>query len=345
MLPVPFLQPCLAGICQLVEHYGCSAVLCTATQPVIDPLLKKYLPKVHVQELCPEPENMYQAFRRVTYVDDGELSDEVLVEKLAAKKQVLCVVNSRRQAQTLYHALGTDEGNYHLSTMMIPFDRKRILHEIRERLRDGQPCRVISTSLIEAGVDVDFPEVYRALAGLDSIIQSGGRCNREGKRPREESLVHIFRTTAKAPRLLEQNISAALHTLRRFEQADSPEAIQEYFRFLLYGLKDERQLDREEILPCAERLMFRTISDRFRLIDGAGYTIYIPVPDGVALTEKLRRGDVNRQVMRQLGQFAVSVYRQYFEELSRAGAIEIISDNAGILRDLNLYSRAPVQHI
>lgn len=338
MLPVPFLKPCLAGICQLVEHYGCSAVLCTATQPAIEPILKKYLPEVHIQELCPEPENMYQAFRRVTYVDDGKLSDEELVEHLAERKQVLCVVNSRRQAQALYHALGAEEGNYHLSTMMIPFDRKRILEEIRERLRDGKPCRVVSTSLIEAGVDVDFPEVYRALAGLDSIIQSGGRCNREGKRSREGSLVHIFRTDTKAPRMLEQNISAAMRTLRRFEQADSPAAIWDYFQFLLYGLKDEHQLDKEEIIPCAERLMFQTISDRFRLIDGADYTVYIPVGEGTALAEKLRRGEVSRGLMRQLSQYAVSVYRQYFDDLKQAGSMEIITANAGILRDLSLYS-------
>ncbi len=339
MLPVPFLQPCLAGICQLVEHYGCSAVLCTATQPAIGPVLGKLLPKVHMQELCPEPENMYRAFRRVTYVDDGELSDDALVEQLAKRKQVLCVVNSRKQAQGLYLALGADEGNYHLSTMMIPADRKKRLQEIRTRLQSGLPCRVIPTSLIEAGVDVDFPEVYRALAGLDSIIQSGGRCNREGKRLCEDSLVHIFRTEAKAPRMLEQNISAAVHTLRRHDQADSPEAIRDYFRFLLYTLKDERQLDREDILPCAERLMFKTISDRFRLIDGAGYTIYIPIGEGAALAERLCRGDVSRQMMRQLSQFSVSVYRQYFEGLIQAGALEVVSENAGILRDLKLYSR------
>ena len=243
MLPVPFLKPCLAGICQLVESFGCSAVLCTATQPAVEPLLKEYLPDHMVRELCPEPEQMYQAYRRVTYVDEGELSDEGLISQLRERQQVLCVVNSRRQAQALFRALETEEGTYHLSTTMIPFDRKRVLNEIRDRLKKGLACRVISTSLIEAGVDVDFPEVYRALAGLDSIIQSGGRCNREGKRSPEESKVHIFRTEAKAPQMLEQNISAAARILRGFEQPDSPEAIHAYFQFLLYTLKDEKQLD------------------------------------------------------------------------------------------------------
>ncbi|MBQ6427665.1 MAG: CRISPR-associated helicase Cas3', partial [Oscillospiraceae bacterium] len=230
MLPVPFLKPCLAGICQLVENFGCSAVLCTATQPAVEPLLRQFLPNRPIREICPDPKQMYLDLRRVTYVDDGSLSDEAVVSQLRRRRQVLCVVNSRRQAQELYRALGEGEGSFHLSTTMIPADRKRILQEIRARLRNGQDCRVISTSLIEAGVDVDFPEVYRAIAGLDSIIQAGGRCNREGRRPREDSLVHIFRTEARAPRMLEQNISAASRTLRRTDQADSPEAIRDYFQ-------------------------------------------------------------------------------------------------------------------
>ncbi len=338
MLPVPFLKPCLSGICQLVEHFGCSAVLCTATQPAVEPLLKQFLPGYPIQELCPEPQEMYQAFRRVTYVDEGELDDEDLVEQLRAREQVLCVVNSRRQAQSLYHALETESGTFHLSTMMIPVNRAKVLQEIRRQLKSGEACRVISTSLIEAGVDVDFPEVYRAIAGLDSIIQSGGRCNREGKRSRETSLVHFFKSESRAPRMLEQNISAAKRVLRRFEQADSPDAIHEYFKFLFYTLKDEKQLDENDILPCAERLMFHTVAERFHIIDGADYTIYIPVGEGATLVDKLRRDGPNRALMRKLGLYAVNVYQKYFEELSQAGGLELLSEYAGILTDLRLYS-------
>ena len=339
MLPVPFLKPCLASICELVRNYGCSAVLCTATQPVVEPLLKEYLPNAPIRELCPEPERMYQVFRRTSYIDDGKLSDEELISELKSREQVLCVVNSRRQAQKLYAALKDAPGAFHLSTMMIPFDRKRVLREVRNRLKDGLPCRVISTSLIEAGVDVDFPEVYRALAGLDSIIQSGGRCNREGKRPREKSTVHIFRTETKAPRMLEQNISAAERTLQRCSVADSPEAIHEYFRFLLYTLKDGKQLDEKDIIACAEKLMFKTLAERFQLIEGAGYTIYVPVGEGAALVNDLRRNGPNRKLLRKLGQFSVGVYQQYFDDLNRAGLLEMISDNAAILCDISLYSR------
>ncbi|MBR6207704.1 MAG: CRISPR-associated helicase Cas3' [Oscillospiraceae bacterium] len=338
MLPVPFLRPCLGAICQLVQHYGCSAVLCTATQPALGPLLDKLLPGVSVRELCPDPENMYQAFRRVRYVDDGTLTDEELVSWLQRRRQALCVVNSRRQAQELYNALGTKEGSYHLSTLMTPDHRRNVLQEIRERLRSGQDCRVISTSLIEAGVDVDFPEVFRALAGLDSIIQSGGRCNREGKRPAGESLVHVFRTASKPPRTIEQNISAAEHTLRRFSQPDAPEAIYEYFRFLLYTLKPEQQLDREQILENAGKLRFQTVSDAFRLIDGADHTVYIPIGEGERLIEDLRQYGPDRRLLRQLGPYGVTVYRPHFVRLREMGALELVSENAGILLDLKLYS-------
>ena len=338
MLPVPFLRPCLASICELVKNYGCSAVLCTATQPAVEGLLREYAPDVPVRELCPEPEQMYQAFRRVSYIDDGELSDEELGERLREHRQVLCVVNSRRQAQALYHALGEKEENFHLSTMMTPYDRRRLLLEIRARLHDGRACRVISTSLIEAGVDVDFPEVYRAIAGLDSIIQSGGRCNREGKRPAEESLVHIFRTSAKAPRMLEQNISAAARILKTYQEADSPAAIHAYFQFLLYTLKDDRQLDEKGILDHVRNLRFKSAAEAFKLIDGADYTIYIPVGEGKDLIQKLRKDGPSRELLRKLGPYAVAVYRQYFAQLCDNGMLETISGNAGILLNPDLYS-------
>ena len=339
MLPVPFLKPCVYGICKLVENYECSAVLCTATQPVLDPLLREFLPEASVREMCPDPEQMYKDFRRVQYTDDGALSDEELIKQLRSKKQVLCVVNSRQQAQKLYQSLSDQEGAFHLSTMMTPYDRKSELELIRRRLKNGQKCIVISTSLIEAGVDVDFPEVYRALAGLDSIIQAGGRCNREGMHPMEESVVHIFRADAKPPRMLEQNVSAASRTLQKCEQADSPEAIHDYFQFLFYRLKDESQLDERDIIPSIKELKFKTIAEQFSIIDGADYSVYIPVGEGKKLIEELQREGPSRHLLRQLGQYTVNVYHNYFEELRLNGAIETISDHVGVLINRDLYSQ------
>ncbi|QTE68077.1 CRISPR-associated helicase Cas3' [Clostridiales bacterium] len=339
MLPVPLLEACISGICQLVQHFKCSAVLCTATQPAIGPLIKKYAEDAEIRELCPEPEQMYEAFRRVHYKDEGYLPDEQLIERVKGTQQVLCVVNSRRQAQSLYSLLETEEGTFHLSTMMTPYDRKEKLRLIRERLKNGETCRVISTSLIEAGVDVDFPVVWRALAGLDSIVQTGGRCNREGKRSAENSIVHVFRTEDKAPKMLEQNIAATERILRCYEQIDSPDAIHEYFQFLLYTLKDEKQLDEKGILHDAEKLMFETVARHFRMIEGAGYTIYIPISEGKALAQRLREEGPSRTILQKLGQYSVSVYHQYFEQLERKGMIDKITDTSGILTDISIYSQ------
>lgn len=128
-------------------------------------------------------EGLYSFFRRVTYIREGCMTREALAARLSSQDQVLCIVNSRWQAQELYDELSS-EGRYHLSTWMTPRDRRAVIAAVRERLAAGKTCRLVSTSLIEAGVDLDFPTVWRQEAGLDSILQAGGRCNREGKRPR-----------------------------------------------------------------------------------------------------------------------------------------------------------------
>ena len=177
MLPLAHLRPCVAAMASLAEQFCSTVVLCTATQPSLDDLLRTYAPDCPVTELCPQTAALYDRFRRVTFQHSGTMTDEVLAERLSEQRQVLCIVNSRKAAQSIY-ALLPQEGSYHLSTLMVPAQRQVLLDKIKERLRRGEPCRVVSTSLIEAGVDVDFPAVYRELAGLDSVMQAAGRCNR-----------------------------------------------------------------------------------------------------------------------------------------------------------------------
>lgn len=208
MLPTAYLRPCVCGICTLTAHFGCTAVLCTATQPSLDRMIAEFAPTADVCELCPPADADADIFRRVTYRFDGALSDDALAACLASEAQVLCIVNNRAEAQTLYEALPRD-GSFCLTTWLTPHDRTAALAEIRRRLHAGEDCRVVSTSLVEAGVDLDFPTVFRALAGLDSIVQAGGRCNREGRRAAADSVVHVFATEASAPRRLAQNIAAA----------------------------------------------------------------------------------------------------------------------------------------
>lgn len=339
MLPVPYIRPCLSAVSQLVKNYGCSAVLCTATQPALNRIFQEMLPEYPPKEICPDVDGMYEFFRRVRFEKSGLLSDEELAGRLSGEKQVLCIVNNRKQAQGVYSMLEKD-GSYHLSTMMYPIHRRRTLEKIRQKLHDGEVCRVVSTSLVEAGVDVDFPTVYRVLAGLDSMIQAGGRCNREGKRPIIESVVHLFESEQKAPDMMKQNISAATRVIRSHDDISGVEAIKAYFEFLYYTLKDEKGLDSKGILEKINSgsMPFASVADAFRMIESSEYTVYVPLDEGAKLVEALKKHGISRSLMRKLGQYSVGVYPKHFMELIDLGAAERLTENSAILRDLSLYS-------
>jgi len=334
MLPAPYLKPCVWALAQLVRRFGSTAVLCTATQPALDALLENYLPGADVREICPEAQQMHARFRRVRYERAGVLSNEALTGRLSTHAQVLCIVNSRLQARAILEGL-PEAGSFHLTTAMTPEHRRRTLEEIHHRLKTDAPCRVVATSLIEAGVDVDFPMVYRELAGLDAIIQAGGRCNRNGKRPLDSSIVWIFESEQRPPRIFDQNIAAARHILREHADPASPEAVKAYFDMLYYTLRGEAALDSKGIMASIEggEMACATIARRFRLIENEQRTVYIPLGEGAALVEQLRRHGPSRALMRKLGQYAVSVYPETYGNLP----IEPVAEDAGILLDVSLY--------
>ncbi len=221
---------------------------------------------------------------------------------------------------------------------MTPRHRTRVLEEIRQRLEDGRPCRVVSTSLIEAGVDVDFPLVFREESGLDSILQAAGRCNREGKRPVSESIVTVFQSETEPPKLFSIAIGAAHETMDQYADFAETEAISNYFDKLL-DLKGSAAQDQKNILPQIMNgdFPFRTVAERFRLIEENTYTVYIPNDDNQELIEQLRLGYVTRQLFRNLGQDGVSVYLQDFQKLDENGALELLADGSAILLDPDLY--------
>jgi len=199
MLPPEYLKPSLAVIRELANGYGCTAILCTATQPTLsNAAILKREALDGVREIVPDSQQLYEDFRRVdvTVIDQPQ-SYETLGEKIAEHAQILVIVNTRKDARNIFEQLikrcSTDEC-LHLSTMMCPEHRSVTLKTIRVRLKQGLPCRVVSTQLIEAGVDVDFPVVWRAIAGLDSIAQAAGRCNREGKLDKGSVLVFQGKT-------------------------------------------------------------------------------------------------------------------------------------------------------
>lgn len=336
MLPIPYLIPCIYAISQLIKRYGVSAVLCTATQPALDAIFAKFLPNQPAIELCPVCH--WEDFRRVTFQKAGIYSWSMLAEQLNTQEQVLCIVNTRKAAQAVFSELIPD-GAYHLSTLMYPAHRRAVLAEIRDRLKNGLPCRVISTSLIEAGVDVDFPAVYREEAGLDSILQAAGRCNREGKRPAEQSIVTIFQGEDAPPPLFQIPIGAGRRTLSAYDALDSKEAISFYFHELL-DLKGEQALDQKNILQQMKTnpMCFRTIAEQFHLIDSPTKTIYIPIQDGAALVERLQNEEHSKTLFRALGQYGVSVYPKHFDALYQSGAITLLENECAVLTDLSLYT-------
>lgn len=339
-IPNDYLRPCVSAIAQLVEHYRTTAVLCTATQPALSPLFHDLAPNLVIQEISPNPAALYETLRRTTLCDGGKLSVELLCEQLSSQEQVLCVVNRRKTAQDLYAALPPD-GSYCLTTLLCAADRRAQLDEIRERLKTGQPCRVVSTSLIEAGVDVDFPTAYRELAGLDSILQTAGRCNREGKRSASESMVFYFTLAdSSVPQMIHANVSALRATIRRYNQIDTPDAIHFYFQEL-YGIQN--QLDKKGILDAFQSgiggclFPFAQVAERFQLIESPTRTVYLPIGDGAALCERLRLGFVSRSVLRQLGIYSVACYKQQFDALNAAGALEVLPNGDAILADPDTY--------
>ena len=213
---------------------------------------------------------------------------------------------------------------------------------MRQRLEDGLPCRVVSTSLIEAGVDVDFPAVYREMAGLDSILQAAGRCNRNGKNDAAQSIVTIFTGETPAPALFRTNIGAAVEALTGGRDPGDPESIRRYFTAYRSLVGDN--LDKAHVVShllngisgCS--LPFETVARDFHLIDQATKTVYIPLEGGKELCDRLLSGCADRGIYRKAGQYSVSVYEQHYQALLSAGDITPLDEESGVLTNPALYS-------
>lgn len=332
-LTVPYLKPFTAALAELARKYGVIVVLCTATQPALDGVFADLKIDLPIKEICPNVPENFETFRRTKIAQHTFDSTESLTAELTALPQVLCIVNRIADAQKIYQALPKD-GAYCLTTHLCPAHRKARIKEIRERLKIGLPCRVVSTSLIEAGVDVDFPRVYREEAGLDSVLQAAGRCNREGKRPLDESLVTVFTVqNTTPPPYMRQPAAAMKNISKRMEDITSLAAIRAYFEFYrdLYGKED---LDREKILIAFENEMlpFASVAEKVRVIESCTTPVYIPLDQGEALVERLYRGERSRTLFRKLGQYSVNVYPQQLAALREAGAVQSI--DGGALYDL-----------
>lgn len=346
MMPIEYMKPCLWALAELVINYGATVVFCTATQPAI----KKMLPEgMKTQEIMADPDALQRLFKRVKAKYVGPMSDEEIAVAMAEKEQVLTVVNTRRHARLMFDKLQsiTSEGNYHLSARMCPAHRKITLADIRRRLLAGLPCRVVSTQLVEAGVDLDFPQVFRAAAGIDSITQAAGRCNREGKLAYGEVVVFDPEEHG-MPSKGRFGATAGLmrSTARRLEQFDgeilSLSAIDDYFQQLFKH--EEAQLDAKNVLSQIQAgadgvaFPFASIAKDFQFIDNATAPLIVPwdekAQDLVAQVEWSRNPG---SMSRVLQPYVVQVYHYELVALEKAGAVKTVGDYIKVLSDPSFY--------
>ena len=326
MLPMDYLKPCIAMLQELVDSYSVSIVLCTATQPALDSFFSK---NELIKELCPRMEEQFLFFKRVNYQNLGRIREDDLLEKLKKENNALCIVNTKKAAQMIYKEL-QGEGIYHLSTSMYQKHRKRILAQIRERLKQKKKCILISTSLVEAGVDLDFCHVYRQIAGVDSIIQAAGRCNREGQEKAEDSIVFVFDVTdskiAPSQRL---PVDIAKAILQETDDISDLDSITEYFK-RLYRFR-EQSLDKKNIMGKFQehKYNFETAAKKFRLIEEDTRTILVPVEqEAEELLVELKHQGFSKERMRKASQYCIQVYDNLFKILWDAGMIQEISSDA-----------------
>lgn len=362
LLPPEFLQPILDALHVLVVHYGVTVLLCTATQPALttrtgfDPRkTMRGLPTP--TEIVDDPNALFAALERVTLRWPENLDAVTewsqLVPELSTHDCLLTIVNTRADALALTQAL--PDGTLHLSAAMCGAHRKQLIDNIRQRLQarlegDTAPLRVVSTQLVEAGVDIDFPVVYRALAGLDSIAQAAGRCNREGRLERGEVVVFV----REVPRMLGQlrQASAATRSVHAMglPNALAPEAFERYFQRFYASM---HSLDAKGIVAdlteeaAALKFAFKTAAKNFKLVDDADQaTLIVPyhlidpahTPQLEPLIAKLQAGETDRWLLRQVQRYTLTARKRRIDALQVSGDIQEVSPGLYLLRNPLMYS-------
>lgn len=341
LLPPDFLDPIRQVMGLLTRHYGVSLVVSTATQPALE--------LDGIRELAPDPASLAIRLNRVRYewpATADRCDWPSLAATLRSERQVLCIVGRRDDARDLYEALDdASDDTVHLSALMCGEHRAEAIAHIRNRLADGAPIRVVSTQLVEAGVDFDFPVVFRAFAGLDSIAQAAGRCNREGGLPGLGRVV-VFNPPRPAPRghLLKAE-NAARELVHGGEPEMTPSLFGRYFRQFYSRLNSHDAKGIVRLLTPAGTgrgaldIQFREAAGLFRLVDDSAYVpVAVPWSErGEAVVSALMRG-FTRIGMRRLQRFIVNIPRRQAQELARDGSIQEVVDGLFVVTNPRLYS-------
>lgn len=347
LLPPNLLTPCVDAVNQLVNNYGVTLLLATATQPALPGLTTP-------TEIVEDIQDIYDRLKRTEIRMPIDLNERTSWEDLALKlqnhEQVLCVVNTRRDCYDLYKLM--PEGTIHLSALMCGRHRSAVIRLIKLRLKKDMPVRVISTQLVEAGVDIDFPVVYRAFAGLSSIAQAAGRCNREGKLNDEGRMgeVNVFVPPKSSPPgvlLKAENTTRELCSMDGFDP-QRPDTYTRFFeqfyltvnnmgkQFYDWLVKDVQGYKAEDCF----KIQFRTAAYNFKLIDEqAQRTVFVRYGNSPKLIEQLRIVGPNRENMRRMQRYAVNIPVRLVGKMLDNGMLEEIKDGIWVQTMPNLYSR------
>ena len=332
LMPVEYLQPCLQAVSYITKYLHSEAIFLTATMPDFSKLIKKYaLPNSNIQSLICDTSD-FAIFRKCRFQYIGELEEEELLSRAKGAPSALYIVNRKAMAKKLYKAC-TAKVKYHLSTYMTAYDRREVLQSIREALKaleedfpDGivpeeRQIRIFSTSLIEAGVDIDVHTVFRETAGLDSILQAGGRCNREGKRANADVYVFEFNDQGRKRRL-DVKTSLAKGKLQKYPDISAPECIKEYY--------DELFAFHQDLIES--NTMHKYCND-IHSIPFASYAQSFEMIDSRAVSLVVERDEVSRQLvaalrskgtcdMRRLQMYTCSLYPKELESLIQSHAAD-----------------------
>ncbi len=339
ILPTEYLTLCINAIAELVYNCKSTVVLCSATQPAIT---KMFPDKIICQEICENTAELYHTFKRINVIKRGELSSKVLAKEMNAQHQCLSIVNTRKHAIKVFEHL-SGEGRYHLSTLMCPAHRHEVIAEIKERLACNLPCTVVSTRLIEAGVDVDFPIVYRSIAGIDSIVQAAGRCNREGKMVAKDGAkvygeVHVFEPedeySKRQPPSFKREIEVTNQVYSMYDDITSPEAIHTYFN-ILYNYLNNKGIDTKELYKHIENgyaggrfeYDFQKVADGFKIINDNTYAVLVSYnAEAKELINKLEHSEYIGGILRSLQSYTVNIYETEYRALLGAGKLKQIRE-------------------
>ena len=345
-LPIEFLQPIVNALKTYQRQLGTSVLFTTASQPTLEGThINPNNPSVKlagidkIREIIPADFKLHDSLRRVNiHMESGLTTAEDIASEMTKHKRVLCIVNTRKVAQEIFSKLPNEGQTLHLSRMMCPKHVSDTIDKIKEALKSDEHSiiRVVATQLIEAGVDIDFPVVLRQEAGLDSVLQAAGRCNREGKLDSADAYVFSLGKPL-PPGFITQTNNARKNMLSRNFDWLGPEAMKEYFRQLYAQITTFDKINIKQYLEKSCEFQFRTASEKFHLIDDKAISVIVNWKDSMDWADKLKNEGPSYQIMKQLSSYTVNIYERDFNKLKSGGLIDEIFEGIFVIPDREQY--------